>query len=763
MHATSGHPPAALLAEGLAVWRAHKSVDALGQLGLALHLDPTLPDGFHQLIEVLQEAFLIGQRLELAGRTGDFATLFAHALEARARAACSYLMRDYTPLSATESLLTALEHADLTCRAFVRDGGPAEAFMLLAIIAFERTRIDEAAAILTALLARTADPTLHRRIGLILLHYRQCAAAADVFTRLTTANARAEDARELGRALHWDGRGGTAELRYAVTLCPEWPAAWIDLGHALHTERRFDAAEAAFTRATDLDPGLAWAWVGRGAALQSLNRRHAAKAAFQRAADRAPSLIEARIGVGSLSMTDDLAVAADHFTAAVNLKRGLPLSPVPRAPGMYEALRGYCDTVSRRLAASDGPAIPPPAPASPYAEMEIRVGRLKPLATIPDDGRYHVRDAAGHIAARRLAGPETLPLTLPGGVREPGYERERFFGSSIVAWLERTYERFAWNAHTPFPQAIGCDGLFMARIDGCRMVDGYVFSTSGDYHEESAKFDELLVFARSQNGGPGVWEKDGRLFLRHTTPATRIGMPCRVLDGYHMFHYGAWLLNLLPKLLLLEADPETRGLPLVLPRSLAEGRRFIRETLQALGFGPERLLLTGYGTYEFDRAYSVVAGTHILSPQLALAARRALLDAFAAPEPVRGNRIFYVSRRDAHVRRVLNEDALMAFLAERGVEVIANADLDLGGIVRRFAEARCVIGVNGAGMANTLFCPPGTTVIELGSNVMVEPLYWMLSDLLGHHHHIQIDDSLNRQGDFTVSLHRLGALLDRVL
>ncbi|MBI4553232.1 MAG: glycosyltransferase family 61 protein, partial [Candidatus Latescibacteria bacterium] len=48
-----------------------------------------------------------------------------------------------------------------------------------------------------------------------------------------------------------------------------------------------------------------------------------------------------------------------------------------------------------------------------------------------------------------------------------------------------------------------------------------------------------------------------------------------------------------------------------------------------------------------------------------------------------------------------------------------------------FASATVVIAPHGAGLANLVFCSPGTKVIELFSPSWPQPTYWELSHCLG--------------------------------
>jgi len=76
-------------------------------------------------------------------------------------------------------------------------------------------------------------------------------------------------------------------------------------------------------------------------------------------------------------------------------------------------------------------------------------------------------------------------------------------------------------------------------------------------------------------------------------------------------------------------------------------------------------------------------------------------------------RRFYLTRRAARWRRVLNESALLDLLAQRDFEVIDPGTLTIRQQLELAADAEAIVGAFGAGMNFLLFAPAGTGVIDL--------------------------------------------------
>ncbi|HET9019780.1 MAG TPA: glycosyltransferase family 61 protein [Acetobacteraceae bacterium] len=72
-----------------------------------------------------------------------------------------------------------------------------------------------------------------------------------------------------------------------------------------------------------------------------------------------------------------------------------------------------------------------------------------------------------------------------------------------------------------------------------------------------------------------------------------------------------------------------------------------------------------------------------------------------------------VSRIDATVRRIVNQDEIAALLAPLGFETIVPGRLPFAEQVAAFRDATHIVGPHGAGLGNILFCAPGAHVLEV--------------------------------------------------
>ncbi|WP_310621072.1 glycosyltransferase family 61 protein [Flexibacterium corallicola] len=98
-------------------------------------------------------------------------------------------------------------------------------------------------------------------------------------------------------------------------------------------------------------------------------------------------------------------------------------------------------------------------------------------------------------------------------------------------------------------------------------------------------------------------------------------------------------------------------------------------------------------------------------------------------EGVRPYRKIYVSRRDARIRRILNEEQLEKFLLRKGFDIICPGELSHPEQVKIFNEAKVIIGAHGAGLTNILFSQSGGVVLELLPRNYVQSAYMWISVL----------------------------------
>jgi capsular polysaccharide biosynthesis protein len=190
--------------------------------------------------------------------------------------------------------------------------------------------------------------------------------------------------------------------------------------------------------------------------------------------------------------------------------------------------------------------------------------------------------------------------------------------------------------------------------------------------------------------------------------ALTIDQPVLLINGDGNYYH--FLFDDLPRLLSLRrlAVP---GLKVLLRQGMPG---FVGEALGLAGFPAEAIL------YRLPHIpirladawvmsnFSYFGDTHPLCFDLL----RHAFGALTEPEDV-GDEVLFVSRGDAGVRRLTNEAEVLACLAAVGVAAVMPGAMGFRGQIARFPRARGVIGPHGAGLANILWCRPGTPVLEM--------------------------------------------------
>lgn len=278
---------------------------------------------------------------------------------------------------------------------------------------------------------------------------------------------------------------------------------------------------------------------------------------------------------------------------------------------------------------------------------------------------------------------------------------------------------------------------FLARQTAVPQIDG-------TFHTEPI-FRATLADVTFDPSSGAVWAADGSLVietiknagrLKHVRPAPLaadvwLGLYSSVAGAIAAGNPFHWFIETLPRLYLLNglAEPVT----LLMPDSLPAARQAQlaaclppHVTLRLVPTGTrlrlERFVLPSYLTTLWDFAYQ---------PHAHLAfVRDRLLMTYGAPAATPGRERLYISRAGARVRRVVNEEAVLAVLRPLGFRVVRLEELPFAEQVRLFQTAEIVVAPHGAGLANVLFASP-LTVVELVSRV-VSPVYFFLSLALGH-------------------------------
>lgn len=259
---------------------------------------------------------------------------------------------------------------------------------------------------------------------------------------------------------------------------------------------------------------------------------------------------------------------------------------------------------------------------------------------------------------------------------------------------------------------------------------------------------------------PALWRQfDPRNPVDHSRPRELELEEAAVVDGFSGSSYYHWLCETVPRLLLLGDHLEaTRsenapGVPVLLPA----GGPHVEATLRLLGrsafssFGVLHKREHGTLVRVSRSVYAVTWGNPqehpgsasalLPAPSMLRRAREALVQAaLSSPPPENGRHprgrttVVLASRHADESRALGNQEAIAAALAhvaaQRNLEfaLFDGRVTTLPETVDLFGSAALVVGVHGAGLANTLFCVEGAALLELS---LPEPEFGEFRHLAG--------------------------------
>lgn len=196
--------------------------------------------------------------------------------------------------------------------------------------------------------------------------------------------------------------------------------------------------------------------------------------------------------------------------------------------------------------------------------------------------------------------------------------------------------------------------------------------------------------------------------------------------------YGHWLLEGLPKLLLLRRlghlFPNVRIIAPLVPSPLAS--RLLSHVLRR-GRPPSHatsylqrwvdIVLPGATIETYDPRHEYLHCEALLSPTTLFSSPTfhfhpelvALLDELPVMPARKALRLYITRRRASHYREMANAAEIEAIAAAHGLTIVAPETLPLTEQIRMFANAKLIVGEFGSAMHNALFSPRGAKVLCL--------------------------------------------------
>ncbi len=238
--------------------------------------------------------------------------------------------------------------------------------------------------------------------------------------------------------------------------------------------------------------------------------------------------------------------------------------------------------------------------------------------------------------------------------------------------------------------------------------------------------------------------------------------------GFHE-NFGHWMLNIFSRLMMAARIPHLRSLPLVVGRGVGP-MHF--DCLARAGYNRDRIRIVEPDTvYRFERLWMPSMLYHGYRGELYWSAKivdyvRETLSP-ARPRAARPDRRFYIARRNARWRQLVNEDAVIDLVESNGFEVIDPATYSIAEQTELAAQAEIIMGPAGAGMMLLLFARPGTRVVEMIYDFPAMDIHPTICRHLGLHYHRvtgeavkQGDDPLNH--DFEVPIDDVERVLEDI-
>jgi capsular polysaccharide biosynthesis protein len=265
-------------------------------------------------------------------------------------------------------------------------------------------------------------------------------------------------------------------------------------------------------------------------------------------------------------------------------------------------------------------------------------------------------------------------------------------------------------------------------------LDGVLINGRGEL------FRHGRMLACSNPPGSTVDRRNGEQLARAAARAAVAPAPVR---GERLFitdrwsgNYYHWLCDTLPRLeAYLAGTGPDEAATLLLPGRVFE-QPFVRQSLEAYD---------GVEIEAFDEAGGNLWAERLVIPahvapagqqhrQLTRQVSRRLRRHFTGGERTgrAGGRRIYITRRQARMRRLANEAAVVPVLARHGFEVVTFDELALAGQIALMKETQVLAGPHGAGLTNMMFMAAGGAVVELRQPAGSPDAFAVLAQNCGH-------------------------------
>jgi hypothetical protein len=206
--------------------------------------------------------------------------------------------------------------------------------------------------------------------------------------------------------------------------------------------------------------------------------------------------------------------------------------------------------------------------------------------------------------------------------------------------------------------------------------------------------------------------------------------------GGAKYYYYHWMIDSLAKLGLLKESGLFDKVDYFLVPSYSA--KYHKETLDHFGI-PKSKIINEEVENHIQADYLMVASYTQIEFHHPKWVCDFLHTSFTNPAPKKRDKLIYIPRGDAAInRKVLNEPELIEFLQGYGFTTHNLADMEIHDEAEYFNSARLVLGVQGSGFANLVFCEPGTKVVQFFPHSYVRHIDYDLANKMDLEYHYLI-------------------------
>lgn len=536
----------------------------------------------------------------------------------------------------------------------------------------------------------------------------------------------------------------------AITLQPNLAAGHFKLGYLLQQKNELESAIACFNSTLELQPDWIEAYNNLGLVLRKVNREEEAIACFKKAIEINPNFAEAYRNLGTtLQQQGKLEAAAASLRDCIKIQPNFALAHgnlgyVLEQQGKLEEAKaslGHAIALEPDLAMAYGNL---GNILNQQGELEEAISCFQKAIKYDADFMMLYFRGQPHLEAIPRQSLVELPVSLPKKVcrltQNLATQFELNYPVLDVTYLEMNprlpvhlsagktlvVEDEAVPTYFPETQGYSPETYLAILPNGRAWGDLY---TSVIWSENNTLLGDLstgnVPFLFALDKLPPVHKIEGTVAFIST------------LGGDTYYH---WWVDILPRLELLRRSGIDWD---KIDKFVINNVRhpFQNDIIDTLNI-PRGKLITSL-------EYPHIQATQLLVPSVTSSTEKwfgpfiegppkwvcdflrerftSLADLSGSETPER----IYISRRKAKVRRFINEDEISTLLESLGFTTVILEALSIREQIALMTRTKTIIAPHGAGLTNTLFCQPGTQLLEIFSPRYVPDCYWIISNQVG--------------------------------